>query len=367
MAVSPTFADSTSSMNQTATLPARPAAPLRQSAWWLGLLLTGTLAAASLLLAKLEPVQQLGISALTLAIVLGIVAGNTFFPSIAGHTAAGVDFSKNKLLRAGIILYGFRITFQQIGDIGWAGVLIAALMVGLTFTLAVQLGTRLFKLDKQTSMLIGAGSAICGAAAVMAAEPVVRGQAHKVSIAVATVVVFGTLSMFLYPLLYSLLPLSEHAYGVFAGSTIHEVAQVVAAGKAVSDAAAGTAVIEKMLRVMMLAPFLLILSGVVLRRQPGDGAEASKKAPIVIPWFAVFFIAVSGINSLHLLPADLVQVIVDIDTALLAMAMAALGLRTHAGAIRQAGFKPLMLAATLFAFLIVGGYGINLAVMQWLG
>lgn len=354
-------------MNQAATLPARPATPPGQSAWWLGLLLTGALATASLLIAKLEWAQQLGFSALTLAIVLGIVAGNTFFPSIAGSTATGVDFSKNKLLRAGIILYGFRITFQQIGDIGWAGVLIAAIMVGLTFTLAVQLGTRVFKLDKQTSMLIGAGSAICGAAAVMAAEPVVRGQAHKVSIAVATVVVFGTLSMFLYPLLYSLLPLSEHAYGVFVGSTIHEVAQVVAAGKAVSDTAAGTAVIEKMLRVMMLAPFLLILSGVVLRNQASSAATAGKKSPIVIPWFAVLFILVSGINSLHLLPANLVQVIVDLDTAILAMAMAALGLRTHAGAIRQAGLKPLMLAATLFVFLVVGGYGINLAVMHWLG
>lgn len=357
-------------MNQTAALPARSATPPRQSAWWLGLLLTGLLAAASLLLAKTEWAQQLGFSALTLAIVLGIIAGNTFFPSIASNTATGVDFSKNKLLRAGIILYGFRITFQQIGDIGWAGVLIAALMVGLTFALAVQLGTRVFKLDKQTSMLIGAGSAICGAAAVMAAEPVVRGQAHKVSIAVATVVVFGTLSMFLYPLLYSLLPLSEHAYGIYAGSTIHEVAQVVAAGKAVSDTAAGTAVIEKMLRVMMLAPFLLILSGVVLRKQSGDDSASPQRGarpPIVIPWFAVLFIVVSGVNSLHLLPADVVQVIIDIDTAILAMAMAALGLRTHAGAIRQAGVKPLMLAATLFVFLVVGGYGINLAVMQWLG
>lgn len=352
---------------QTATLPTRSTTPPRQSAWWLGLLLAGGIAAVSLVLAQSDWAQQLGFSALTLAIVLGIVAGNTFFPSIAIHTAAGVDFSKNKLLRAGIILYGFRITFQQIGDIGWSGVLIAAIMVGLTFTLAVQIGTRLFKLDKQTSMLIGAGSAICGAAAVMAAEPVVRGQAHKVSIAVATVVVFGTLAMFLYPLLYTLLPLTEHAYGVFVGSTIHEVAQVVAAGKAVSDTAAGTAVIEKMLRVMMLAPFLLILSGLILRNHDESAAKGSRKPPIVIPWFAVLFIVVSGFNSLHLLPAEIVQIIIDVDTALLAMAMAALGLRTHAGAIRQAGLKPLMLAAVLFVFLVVGGYGINLAVTHLLG
>src|SRR5690606_6250366 len=102
-------------------------------------------------------------------IVLGMVAGNTFFPAIAGRAGAGVDFSKNILLRAGIILFGFRITFQDIAQIGWGGVLVAALVVACTFMLAVQLGTRVFRLDKQTAMLIGAGSAICGAAAVMAA------------------------------------------------------------------------------------------------------------------------------------------------------------------------------------------------------
>jgi len=356
-------------MSQTAALPIRPLTPLGQSAWWLGLALTGAIATGGVLLSQSAWAEQFGISALTLAIVLGITAGNTFFPSIAAHTAVGVDFSKNKLLRAGIILYGFRITFQQIGDIGWAGALIAVLMIGLTFTMAVQLGTRVFKLDKQTSMLIGAGSSICGAAAVMAAEPVVRGQAHKVSVAVATVVVFGTLSMFLYPLLYAFLPLSEHAYGVFAGSTIHEVAQVVAAGKAVSDTAAATAVIEKMLRVMMLAPFLLILSGFLRDRTQNSGNPDARpqKTPIAIPWFAVLFIVASAINSLHILPASVVQTIIHVDTALLAMAMAALGLRTHAGAIRQAGLKPLMLATSLFVFLVVGGYGINTAVMHFLG
>jgi uncharacterized integral membrane protein (TIGR00698 family) len=356
-----------SNMNQATVLPTRAAPPV-SPALWPGLMLTGALTVASLYAAQLEWVHHMGISALTLAIVFGIAVGNTIFPRIATHTATGVDFSKNKLLRLGVILFGFNITFQQIGDIGLAGVLIAVLIVGLTFTLAVQLGTRVFKLDRQTAMLIGAGSSICGAAAVMATEPVVHGQAHKVSIAVATVVVFGTLSMFLYPVLFTLLSLTDHAYGVFAGSTIHEVAQVVAAGKAVSDTAANTAVIEKMLRVMMLAPFLLILSG-ILRKHPHNGTPgtAPQKAPITIPWFAVLFIVVSGINSLQVLPTNIVHTITSIDTGILAMAMAALGLRTHASAIRQAGLKPLMLAAALFTFLIIGGYCINVAVMHLLG
>jgi len=337
--------------------------PLATGAGWLGLALAGAIATAGIVSASMPAVQHYGLSALTLAIVLGIAAGNTFFPAIAAHTAAGVDFSKSTLLRAGIILFGLRITFQQIAAVGWAGVLIDALIVVLTFTLAVQVGTRVFGLDRQTSMLIGAGSALCGAAAVMATEPVIRGQAYKVSVAVATVVVFGTLGMFAYPLLYPFLGLSEHAYGVFTGSTVHEVAQVVAAGRSVSEAAAAAAVIEKMLRIMMLAPFLLALSG--LQREGGSGASAggrAVRAPIVIPWFAVLFIVASAVNSLHVLPARLISGLIEIDTVLLATAMAALGLRTHVGAIRQAGLRPLLLAAALFGFLVVGGYAINRSV-----
>ncbi len=342
--------------------------PLRTRAGWLGLALAGAIAAAGILAAQLPLVQHYGLSALTLAIVCGIVAGNSFFPAIAAHTAAGVDFSKSTLLRAGIILFGLRITFQQIEAVGWTGVLIDALIVVLTFVIAVQLGTRAFRLDRQTSMLIGAGSALCGAAAVMATEPVVRGQAYKVSVAVATVVVFGTVGMFAYPLLYPVLGLTEHAYGVFTGSTVHEVAQVVAAGRSVSEAAAATAVIEKMLRIMMLAPFLLALSG--LQRAHGEHTPHpghAARAPIVIPWFAVLFIVASAVNSLQILPERLVGALIEIDTALLATAMAALGLRTHVGAIRQAGLRPLLLAAALFAFLLVGGYAINRAVTALLG
>jgi uncharacterized integral membrane protein (TIGR00698 family) len=339
-----------------------------EAAWWRGLALAAALAAVGMTLAQTSLAQRLGFSALTLTILLGIIAGNTFFPAIATHTASGVDFSKSRLLRIGIVLYGTRITFQQIGAIGWAGALIDTLTIAMTFVLAVQLGTRVFKLDRQTSMLIGAGSAICGAAAVMATEPVVRGQAHKVSVAVATVVVFGTLSMFIYPMLYPYLGLSEHAYGIYAGSTIHEVAQVVAAGRSVSDAAANTAVIEKMLRVMMLAPFLLLLTSAERGRATAtDCATSADRTRIAIPWFALAFVAVSAVNSLHIAPVRWTDALVQIDTALLATAMGALGLRTHVGAVKQAGTRPLLLAAVLFAFLVVGGYGFNRLVMQLLG
>jgi uncharacterized integral membrane protein (TIGR00698 family) len=332
-----------------------PDEPAPKTGLLAGLLLAAAIAGLGLLAAQSTWAQHAGLSALTLSIIGGILAGNTLFPAIASRCAAGVDLSKSSLLRAGIILYGFRITFQQIAAVGWTGIVIAALMVTLTYLIAVQIGTRLLGLDRQTSMLIGAGSAICGAAAVIAVEPVVGGQAHKVCVAVATVVIFGTLSMFLYPLLYPHLGLSAQQYGIYAGSTIHEVAQVVVAGNSISEGAASTAVIEKMLRVMMLAPFLLVLSA-TKHSSAGAGAQGRK---ITIPWFAVLFIAVSALHSLQWIPPRIVGVLIQIDTALLAMAMAALGLRTHIGAVRQAGLKPLILASLLFVFLIVGGYSVN--------
>jgi len=345
-----------------------------------GLALTGTLAFASIQMGKISWLQSNGISALTLAIVLGMLVGNTVYPRIGETAGAGVTFSKANLLRLGIILYGLRLTFQDIGNVGWTGVAIDATVLCSTFGLACFLGTRVFGLDRKTAMLIGAGSSICGAAAVMAAEPVVRGRAEQVMVAVATVVVFGTLAIFLYPVLfhfiaqYRLFNLSPTAYGVFAGSTIHEVAQVIAAGRAVSEQAANTAVIAKMVRVMMLAPFLIILSAWLSRSSAKDGdavdgaaqGHATQHGGIVIPWFAFGFVTVAGLNSIVLIPHAVVTQLIDMDTVILAMAMAGLGLTTHVSAIRKAGLKPLALAAVLFVWLVCGGFAINAGITAFL-
>ncbi|RIX78108.1 YeiH family protein [Acidovorax cavernicola] len=328
-----------------------------------GVLFSVLIAGAAALLAEWPPMVKLGLSALTLAIALGMVAGNTVFPAVSGRTGAGVDFARSVLLRAGIVLYGFRISLSDIGAVGWPGVLIAMAMVALTFGLAVRIGTRWLGLDRETAALIGAGSAICGAAAVMATQPVVRGEEHKVSIAVATVVVFGTLSMVLYPLVYPYLGLSEHAFGLFAGATIHEVAQVVAVGEAVGPDAANAAVVEKMLRVMMLAPFLMSLSFRVAASTPGAASLRACWRQVRVPWFAVLFIAVSAVHSLDVLPRAWVASLVQLDTLLLATAMAAMGLRTSAASLRKAGAQPLKLGALLFVFLTVGGYAVNAAVL----
>lgn len=331
-----------------------------------GVVLTGSLASISILLARIPLIQQSGLSALTLAIILGILVGNLVLGAGDSRFTPGINFGKQTLLRSGIVLYGLRLTFQDIAHVGVAGLAIDTVMLSCTFLLAWWAGTRWFHLDRTTAMLIGAGSAICGAAAVMATDPVVRGRTDQVAVAVSTVVVFGTSAIFLYPYLYHLnlahhlLTMSADAYGIFAGSTIHEVAQVVAAGRAVSDIAADTAVITKMVRVMMLAPFLLLLSAYLGRSKPDEAVGgASVRPKLTAPWFALGFVAVAALHSVLHVPAQWAGAAVDIDTVILAMAMAALGLTTHGSAIGKAGFKPIALGALLFAWLIVGGAVVN--------
>jgi len=328
-----------------------------------GLLLSLGITGAALWLGSFPGIAGVGLSALTLAILMGMIIGNTLYPKIHPYCDGGVLFAKQHLLRLGIILYGFRLTFSQIAQVGVSGIVIDALTLSSTFFIACLLGQKVFGLDKKTSWLIGAGSSICGAAAVLATEPVVKAEASKVTVAVATVVIFGTTAIFIYPALYPLLTqwFSPETYGIFIGSTVHEVAQVVAAGHGVGADAENSAVIAKMLRVMMLAPFLVLLAARVKQLSPAQGAEKSK---LTIPWFAVGFIAVAVFNSFHLLPESVVSAINALDTLLLAMAMAALGLTTHVSALKNAGAKPLVMGLLLFIWLIVGGGAINLAVMQ---
>ncbi len=340
-----------------------------------GLALSAVLAIVAIRLGTLGWLQAHGMSALTVAIVLGILLGNTVYPYVAARSGDGIAFSKQTLLRAGVILYGLRLTLHDIGQVGIPGVLIDALLLSSTFALAHILGTRFLGLDRKTAMLIGAGNAICGAAAVMATEPLLRAKAEQVTVAISTVVVFGTVAIFLYPALYELnlhwqlLPAGSRAFGIYAGSTIHEVAQVFAAGRSISAETANTAVITKMVRVMMLAPFLIGLSGWLARESVhGDAAtrDAGAARKLTIPWFAFAFIGVVVLNSWAPLPRLAVATAIDVDTFLLAMAMGALGLTTHLSAIRRAGIKPLLLGAILFAWLVGGGALINDFVTDWL-
>lgn len=171
--------------------------------------------------------------------------------------------------------------------------------------------------------------------------------------------------MFLYPLLFifnQYVPIilgNSSQFGIYIGSTIHEVAQVVVAGNAIDVPTADTAVITKMVRVMMLAPFLIFISIWLNKDELSSTEKENNPSKITIPWFAIFFIAMVLLNSLQLLPTLWQPFTTAVDTFLLAVAMAALGISTHISSIKNAGVRPLLLALVLFLWLVVGGALIN--------
>jgi uncharacterized integral membrane protein (TIGR00698 family) len=336
-----------------------------------GLALAASLAVVSKWVAMLPVLASHGVSPLTVAIVLGLLIGNTLYPTIAPTAGSGVAFSRQTVLRTGVVLYGFRLTLQQVAQVGWAGVLVDALIVVSTVVIAHEVGTRWLKLDRTTALLAGAGSAICGAAAVLATEPVVKGKAEQVSVAVAGVVIFGTISMFLYPLMHTaafmqaFIPGGAPGFGIYIGSTVHEVAQVVAAGRQVGAAAADPALITKMTRVFMMAPFLVGLALWLRGRDGGDGSGGmSLKAAVSnVPVFAFYFVGAVLLNSanraLGWVSPSVIDGVFNLAVFLLSMAMAALGLSTHIGTLRRVGGKPIVLASILFVWLVVGGALLN--------
>ena len=335
-----------------------------------GILLIALFSFAAFYIAEIPFVKSLSFSPLIVGIILGMLYANSLRNHLPETWVPGIKFCTKQILRAGIVLYGFRLTLTEVAAVGLPAVIIDTIIVAGTIFLGIWLG-RAMKMDKDTSLMTATGSAICGAAAVLGAEPVVKCEGHKTAIAVSTVVIFGTISMFLYPIMYRagmLDGLGDMGVAIYTGSTLHEVAHVAGAGNAMdpTDALgiAGTATITKMIRVMMLAPVLVVMSFMLARTAVksvvnggrNGGGVAPSRGKITIPWFAFGFLAVIGFNSLDLLPHAVVDGINQVDTFMLTMAMTALGTETSIEKFKKAGAKPFVLATILYVWLLAGGY-----------
>jgi uncharacterized integral membrane protein (TIGR00698 family) len=331
-----------------------------------GLLLVAILATLAKQLADLEVAHIHGLSLLTLSIILGLLIGSSLYGHIAIHCHQGVGFAKQILLRMGIVLFGFKLTLADVWSVGWQAIVIDLLTLCSTFILSYWVGHRWLRMEQRIALLIGSGSAICGAAAVLATQPVIKAKSEHATVAIATVVVYGTLAMFIWPVLFPIaqqLGINAQQFGVFEGSTIHEIAQVAVAAQSIDDAAAKSAIITKMIRVMMLAPFLISLA--IYWKKLDHSHHPDKQIPTTPPWFALAFLLMIGLNSLHWLPTAAQQFLSVMANILLACAMVAMGLTTHLSAIGQAGLRPLALAAVLWMWLLLGGGLINMGIQHF--
>jgi uncharacterized integral membrane protein (TIGR00698 family) len=316
-----------------------------------GLILTFAIAAAAFELRNLSGITAL--SPLIVAIALGMVFHNTV--GTPGVFRPGVRFSMRRILRFAIVLLGLQLSLSQVVSVGIVGVMIIALTLVGTFVFTVWLGNR-FGIDHKLAQLIAAGTSICGASAVIATNTVTRASDEDVAYAVASVTVFGSAAILLYPALARFLQLTPHAFGLWAGASIHEIAQVVAAAFQNGTESGNFGTIAKLSRVMLLAPLILALGCYSARRRPlsdGDYVEQPTIQCVPIPWFVAGFVVMMLFNSLDLIPQADKTYLIQATTFLLTVALAAMGLETDLGKLRAKGWKPLLLGAGSWLFISV--------------
>ncbi len=324
-------------MSQGEVLAAtKPKRQKQYSGFALGIGLTLIIALVAKYLAGFPFLSIMG--QLVIAILIGIAWRATI--GLPEQLVTGTNFSSKKLLRLGIILLGMRLNLMDIVNAGPKVFLIAVIVI--TFTLSVVYGlAQLFKVEKRLGILTACGTAICGAAAVVAIAPQIKAKDDETAIGAAMVAILGTIFTLVYTFLYPVLGFSPNGYGIFSGATLHEIAHVIAAAAPGGNDAVDMAVIVKLTRVTLLVPVAILIGIWASRAEQKEQGGSSKTSwkSIPIPWFILGFLLVSGFNSLGIVSADIASVIVTIAYMLIAMAMAGLGLNVDLVTFRRLGMK----------------------------
>ena len=312
-----------------------------------GLALVAGLTLVTYLLASVPYLTVLG--PLVIALVLGIawraVAG---MPDAAGP---GASFAARTLLRIGIVLLGVRLDFALLAQVGPV-ILLGNLLVVVLGILAIDRLGAAMNVPNALRLGIAIGTSVCGASAIVAAIPVIRAEADDASVAVGVISVLGTIGVLAYTLTFLVLDPPPLLYGVLVGSTLQEVAQVLAAGYASGVEAGDLAVLVKLSRVAFLAPALIALAFLMRGRGPAsaDGSDAAR--PPLLPGFLVGFLLVGVIHSLGWIPAPAADAMEVASLLLTAAAMVGLGLGVDLAVFRRVGAKALLLGSAGFAVLV---------------
>lgn len=286
------------------------------------------------------------------ALLLGIAMN---FLATQAACKPGIELAARGVLRIGVALLGIRITFGQIAQLGWQPMVVVALSLIATI-LASIVAARLFGLSRLFGFLTGGATAICGASATLAlaaALPAHPAKEKATTLTIIGVSILSTLAMVVYPMLAQALQLSPAAAGVFIGGSIHEVAQVVGAGYSMSGETADIATVVKLMRVAMLLP-VIVCAALIPRAHFGTSAGSR---PPLLPWFAIAFLVLAAVNSTGWLSSGVQSFGNELSRGCLAIAMAAIGMKTQLKDIVAVGFRPiaLMVAETAWLAIVVLG------------
>ena len=275
----------------------------------------------------------------------------------------GVEFTVKRLLRVAIVLFGATLSLSEILATGGGALLLIIVTVVTALLLTYLFGTWLRAPSRLTG-LIGVGTAICGATAIITIGPILQSSADEIAFAVTTIFLFNALAVAVYPLLGHLLALPDRLFGLWAGTAIHDTSSVLAAAYAYSDPAGQVATVVKLTRTLMLVPLALAVAlAVSYRRMEEQNARASRvRLASIFPWFVLWFAGAALLHSIGVLSPGLVRGLGMAGKFLVVMVMAAVGLSADAAAMRRLGARPLLIG--LFAAVLIASLSLTLA--RWL-
>jgi uncharacterized integral membrane protein (TIGR00698 family) len=340
-----------------------------------GLVLSAALASAAFLVADLPWMRDtLHLSALLLVILLGM-ALRTVLP-LPAWAAPGVRLAQRTILRWAVAGLGFRLSLGEIARIG--GPALAVVVVGTLVALGfgVWIGRRC-GLGAKLATLLAVGGGICGASAVVAADSVIRAEKRDSALALGIITLLGTVGIVAYPWIGRAAGMGDFLYGVWDGASLHEMAQVVAAGAGFSREATAIATVVKLARITLLAPVVFFLAYGVRRaafaveeaedgtagnaaaHTPGSRPAAVRPNVPLVPWFLVLFVAFAALNSTGWLDPALVKQVQRADLWLLCVGMAGVGLQTSFADMGRAGWAPI--AAGALTWFVLAGVAYALA------
>ncbi|GLV55114.1 membrane protein [Dictyobacter sp. S3.2.2.5] len=321
--------------------------------FWAGIALTALIGLVAYWLAPLPGLAIMG--SLTIALILGLAWRVTL--KLPMNLTSGVRFSAQKILRLGIILTGVRLNFQLIASSGLQILVLDGLLILFGLTVLPRIG-RLLGLSKNFAFLLSVGQSICGASAVGAIAALMpENDEEDTSLAVAVCGIVGTIGVLGFTFIAPLIHLHGTWYGILSGSTLHEIAQVIAAGPAGGPGAAEVATVVKLTRVVYLAPVALVLAFLFTykaQRQATDGSQGHLKlSKLPIPWFVLGFLLVGAINSFGWFSKDIANLVLQASIFLMVMAMAAMGLLVDVSKLRRHGWRVLGTSLLTLAIFIL--------------